>query len=477
MRLIQSPILLSMSFVLISMPLLQAQRQWDKGCESKLDDAKMYYESGLLEKVVGEDGVKTCLDSKHSLSKEKRIEGYRLLTETNLYQNQIGMADENFKSVLRLDPLYRVDTTDPTASYDLIYLARTFRRKPMISVYGGAGVNYSRLEVLQTYGTDNTSDPHTDLNDIVVGFNGTVGMEIPVWRNFDFAMDVNFLLRTYKFLDSLYANVTITDARQNDEITSVDPDAALRYGAFSFRENQLWIDIPVMARYNFGEKKIIPYIYVGANANFMISAALNGVRRTTVEEADLNAGNQVEENVRIRISQYTDRPETQGGQAIKYLSLRNTFNFSLVAGAGVKIRVGRNFLFADLRYTRFFFNMANPENRYSRPELMYRFNYVSNDFKMDALSLNVGFMASFYKPTKKRAYDDKVLQFRLDKLLRDQRRKAKNVTDKALRNNLESSIKTLGREQRSIINDVKSGQRNVEQSIQKARDILKGTSN
>lgn len=453
---------------------LYAQRTWDKECETTLDDAKMYYNEGMLETVVSEDGIKDCLNRKGALSREKRLEGYRLLTEAYLFKNDIDEADLHFKEVLRLNPLYRVDSTDPTASFDLIYLARTYRRKPIISTYAGVGANYSRINVLQWYGTDHASagTNHTSYSNITVGFNGSVGIEVPVWRNFDFAMDVNFALRTYLYVDSLYSNAILTDARENEAITSVGPDQNLRYGEFNFRENQFWIDIPVMARYNFGEKKIIPYIYAGANANFLLKAGFLGIRRTTVEESDLNAGNQVEEILRIPITDFKEKDED--GNVYEFASLRNRFNFSVVAGAGVKIRVGRDFIFADARYTRFFFNMVNDENRYSRPNLLYRFNYVDNDFLMDNVSLTVGFMKSFYTPKKKRAYDEAVMKLRFDRELLKQRQKLKTVTNRVLRDEINASIRNLEQQQRSVLNDVKWGRTTVEQSIQKAKELQKG---
>lgn len=439
----------------------------EKTCENRLEEAKRSYSSGQLDEVS--DKIKNCLEERPLLfSREKTVVGYKLLTESYLFRNVIDDATTSFEQLLTFDPLFEADTTDPNNSYDLIYLSRTYRRKPMISIYGNMGANYSRIEVLQNYATDNISLlTNEDYNKISVGYNAAIGMEIPVWRDFTFAIEGNFAMRTYRFVDSLYTVNGLSNPRQDEVL----------YGTLNFREQQFWIDIPVMIRYEHylkKIKKIIPYAYIGITPNFLMSASLNKLQRNTTRQANGGGAVNNNDNALVIAGLGLNKNYDELINREEHTPLRNVINLSAMAGLGAKFRAGRNFIVVEARYNRFIFNSVNQQNRYNRRELVYDYAYVDNDFRMDNFSLTVGFEKSFYKPRKKRKFDPIYVDNRLEQLLKKEKNNAKRTTDAELKRELNSFIRDLERDKPGILEDVRRGRassRVIQDAAKKVEEI------
>jgi hypothetical protein len=434
---------------------LQAQKT-KKGSSPnncQLDEAKRWYELGDLEKI---ESIEPCVSDPKSMSREKRIEALQLITESYLYRDKIGAADNSFKKLLSVHPLYEADSTDPGISYDLIYLSRTFSRRPIFSMYFGAGVNFTLVEQLENYGTDNTSgiaDHEGYLREYEFGITGAIGFELPLIYNFELALDATFGYRTFAYGDSLYVSVNSANPTGgvNSELTNRAGEPLL-YSILSFKENQFWIDVPLMLRYNITKfKGVLPYIYVGCAANFLLSADLGNVERLL--QPEITAGNHsIPTADRIFLTEHKDEHSDK-----TLPSLRNMYNFSFIAGAGLKFRTGRNFIFVDFRYTRMFFNNVDINNRYANTDLLFRYGHVDNDFRMDNFALTVGFIKSFYKPRKKHQHNPRSINNKYNKWLEKERNYAKRETDEDLKRELNSAIKDMERQKPSLIEDVQKG--------------------
>jgi hypothetical protein len=414
----------------------------------QLDEAKKWYEEGELEKI---ESIENCAKDPKSMSTEKRLEAFQLITESYLYRDKIGKADNSFREILKINPLYQPDTIgDSYQSYDMIYLSKTFTRRPIFSMYFGGGANFSLIEQLENYGVDNTSgiaDHEGYLREVVIGANATVGFVLPLLYNFDLTLDATFAYRTFAFGDSMY--ISATTANPTSLITSdLNQSEILLYSTLQFKENQFWLDIPLTLRYNITKfKGILPYVYGGIAANFLLHADLTDVsRRAEPEGIRAELGGQSTTSASIVISETTATP-----------SLRTTVNVSFVAGAGIKFRLGRNFLYADFRYTRMFLNNVNLDNRYSNPELVYYHGHVDNDFRTDNFALTVGFIKAFYVPRKKHQYNPLIINSKYSKFLEKERNYVKKETDEDLKRELTSTLKQYEQEQPSLIEDVQKG--------------------
>jgi hypothetical protein len=220
-------------------------------CIDRLEEAKRSYRAGLLSEV--KDKIEDCLSERPKIfSREKMVEGYKLLTESFLFRNEIGESTISYENLLKFNPLFEADSTDPDNSYDLIYLSRTYRRKPLISAYANLGTNYTMVQTLQNYNTDNNNRPAQNYKQVTVGFNTALGVEIPVWRDFTVAIEGNFAMRSYLFADTMYLTSNLLNPRQAD----------YQYSLLQFNERQFYIDIPVMVRYEHYLKKFKKTYYL-----------------------------------------------------------------------------------------------------------------------------------------------------------------------------------------------------------------------
>ncbi len=439
----------------ITQPYL-ASAQKNRGTSSdncNLDEAKRWYEEGNLDQV---ESIETCAKDPKSMSSEKRLEAFELITESYLYRDNIGAADRSFQEMLRIDPLYEPDLTgESQESYDLIYLSKTYSRRPIFSMYFGAGMNFTLVEQLENYGTDNTSgisDNESYLRKNVFGFNGTVGFELPLLYNFDLTVDATFGYRSYAYGDSLYMSVGTVNPTGQSTNTNLGSRAGqpVLYSVLTFKENQYWIDVPLMLRYNITKfEGFLPYVYVGGAANFLLHAGLQDISRSTTAETGIRDKSVPESNINIT------RNKTSTEDILP--SMRTRVNVSLVAGAGMKFRLGRNFLFADFRYTRMFLNAVDINNRYSNPELLYNYAHVDNDFRMDNFALTIGFIKAFYVPRKKHQYNPIVMGNRYNKWLEKERNYIKKETDEDLKRELNSAIKDMELQRPSLIEDIQKG--------------------
>lgn len=430
-------------------------------CEKDLDRAKVAYRDGDL-RAVSRLIEQSCLHAR-LFSREKMVEGYRLLTESNLFLNDIDHADQSFMQVLRYNPLFEVDSTDPSASYDLIHLSRTYRRTPIVSVYAGGGLNYSMVNTLQHYSAFNATNDVFSTSDkkFVLGINANIGVEVPLYRNFDIVLELNYAMRSFKRADSLYVSRSVNNAKDSDPFM---------FGTLQFREVQHWLDVPLMIRYNHPyRKKILPYAYVGATPNILMQAALVQIVRTNA--VDNRGGGQVVGSNKERI---VITENTVPGDDYKSTpnSLRNTFNVSILAGVGCKFRVERNFFYVDVRYNRMMLNVVNKDNRYTQKELLYRYGYVDNDFTMDNIAITAGFIKSFYKPRKKRQYDPIRAGQLYDKQfinpLKKESEELKKTTNEEAKREVRDAIRNEEAKKKSFIDDVKAGRQSVE-SIKKTK--------
>jgi hypothetical protein len=469
---LQCILILTLSVAITEVSL--AQKKGSSADDCRLDEAKRWYENGDLEKV---EVIEACASDPKSMSREKRIEALQLLTESYLYRNKIGRANKSFMKLLEVNPLHEVDSLNEANSWDLIYLSRTYSRRPIFSMYFSAGTNFSLVEQLENYGVDNTTDvspSETYLKDIVLGGNGAIGFELPLIYGFDLALEAKFGYRTYSFGDSLYLSVNQNNptAGSNSSLQepapSVDPKTGkLLYSTLSFTENQLWIDLPLILKYNVTFKNVLPYIYVGGGPNFLLYADLTNMERTN-EIENTGGGEKVEFAKPIVL---TKHKEELNGITQERPNMRTRINWSLMAGAGVKFRVGRNFLFFDIRYTRMFLNNVEGENRYSNSDLLYRYGHVDNDYRMDNFAVTFGFTKSFYTPRKKREFNPVTIDNQFNKWLEKERKNIKRETDEELKRELNGTIRELEREKPSLIEDVERGRVGAEIIKDKKKEL------
>jgi hypothetical protein len=94
------------------------------------------------------------------------------------------------------------------------------------------------------------------------------------------------------------------------------------------------------------------------------------------------------------------------GAAENLTHKRNFVNRSLVIGGGAKYKIGKDFVYADLRYMAGLTNLTKPETNYylkdgSFDPAIPKYSYASDLFRLDNISISFGYIHPIYNPRKK----------------------------------------------------------------------------
>jgi hypothetical protein len=150
-----------------------------------------------------------------------------------------------------------------------------------------------------------------------------------------------------------------------------------------------WIDVPVFLKYQDYEGTWRPFVYAGYGFHFNLSskAQLTYVNIEGKKDVD-NVGTSPTEGSDV---DFTDR--------------QNFFNRSLVLGGGLKYKIGKNYLFADLRMNIGLSNVTKLPNVDFEDGIISRYNFISDLYRVNSLQLLVGYIIPYYNPRKKGGWE------------------------------------------------------------------------
>lgn len=326
-----------------------------ESCTQTLVDAQDVFYSGQIELVP--EILEPCLQN--GFNREEKVAAYRLLTLCHLYYNHTKEAAGAMQNMLKLKPEYKIQDIDPTEFKNLF---ETFRRTPImiVGVKGGLGS-------FNLYETTN----YNDLNSVAYAgtyspelmLMGGVSVEVPIRPELSFVAEGYYA--TYSFTFSQYL---------------------LNYATVDMNEAVKGIEVPLLFQWNIlKDKQVIPYVNVGGSMHFLLGASVGLNRKDTL------TGGQSRE---IALPQDADM-----------FASRNAFNFAFTGGVGVRIKdiVGKGYLTVDIRYSRYFENYVEAENRASNPSLSYSYMYTDNSFKQQNFQYLVGYKFPIYYPKQRKS--------------------------------------------------------------------------
>lgn len=362
-----SRILASLIFIFASVGCGFGQAP-DLACDQQLNHAGAEFSAGHFYSIPSI--IKDCLEGS-TLSKEQLVRGYLLLCQTYLIINDPGAAGDSYLKLLKADPEFVPNEKDDPI--EIVYLSKKYTATPIFTPHFRMGFNTSFFRSihslsLEPYGVSNQRP-------LQLGFQFGGGLDWNINENFSLCVELDFSSRGYERTQTNPVNA------DNSSLTA----------------NQAWIDLPIYAKYSFAISETIrPFGYVGIAANYLLSA--------TNEFS------------------YTDNKPTGAslvaeGPAESVINQRNQLNRSWLIGGGVRYKIGKNYVFADVRYMGGLSNLANqseiyyadpgnidiaqignPNNYLSRN--VTRYHYVSDIFRLDNLSLTFGYVHPLYKPRK-----------------------------------------------------------------------------
>jgi len=185
--------------------------------------------------------------------------------------------------------------------------------------------------------------------------------------DFSLNLEILFSLKSYSSIISLFSGDT------------------LRYN-----EKQAWIDIPLYVRYEKTYGKWSPYIYGGYSFNFLLSAKATA----TFVNIEPSGKKSTEVNDKSIYDQ------------------RQKFNTSWLAGVGTRYRIGYKYISLEVRYMAGLTNQLNSSNQYPfqvndeinanvySTDLQYSVPRVDSYFRMNSISIMIGYVHPLYKPRK-----------------------------------------------------------------------------
>lgn len=335
--------------------------------------------------------LEPCLNQ---FTTEQRQRAYLLLTQTYLLMDDPIGAKQSYLSVLRANPEFLPDTSVHTI--DVIYLSRKFTATSIFSWFAKGGTNVSQVRVIHDLNSVGETTAEEKYN-LRFGYQASVGGDLAITEKINARAELGFLQATYKHEAK---NFFVFDSKQ-------------------FIDRQSWITLPLSVVYSDHLGKYRPYGYVGYSFHYLLAD-----RGDITVTNNRPAGSSNEELTNAEERENTPEESPQ----ISLLYKRNRFNQSVIAGGGLKIKIGLDFLFFDVRYSMGLKNVVSEKNLYadyseSSTEYMYspeyiasldpatRYMHVDDYFRLDNISFSIGFLRPLYKPRElKRARTRSVMK-------------------------------------------------------------------
>ncbi|MGE0772137.1 MAG: outer membrane beta-barrel protein [Cyclobacteriaceae bacterium] len=343
-------------WILILMLVLMAVtiRAQAPDCSQRLLQANDEFTAGRFYGIPGL--LAECLEN---LSSEEKVRAYHLLAQTYLIIDDPVAAEDSYLRLLGADPEYVATLEkDPV---DIVYLSSKFTAEPVFTPHFRAGGTYSFKRIIHEINSSPVEVPR-DRN-VSLGFLAGGGIDWNYNEKLSLCIEGNYAFRSYSYIER---NINTRDERS--EI-----------------ERQSWVDIPVYIKYKDTKGRIRPFGYAGASLNLLFSSSveLNFINKTN------NEG---------------EVPTVGPNENITYK--RNLINRSIVFGGGIYYKVGKNFLFADARYSLGLSNVVNLEKNYYDESsqvlspLVTRYGWIGNAHRQDFISISVGYVRPIYNPRK-----------------------------------------------------------------------------
>jgi|GEM_PF-306617 len=342
--------------------------QQTEDCDLSLSHSESEFNAGHFYGIPSI--LNECL-STNGFTKEQKVRAYLLLSQVYLIIDDPIAAEDSYLKLLKVDPEYVAnEARDPI---DVVFLSKKFTSTPIFTPHFRAGLNTSVFRSIYT----NSTQPYPVTAESSPRFGAQVGGGIDwnITDNISLCIEADFGTKGYERVRS--------GIGFNDVQTVIS--------------NQTWFDAPLYFKYSDNrDKRIRPFGYLGIAGSLLI----NATNSFSLNDSKPNGSQLITEGATENVSY----------QHIK-------LNRSWLIGGGVKYKIGKNFLFADLRYMGGLSNITN-ENTvyYSDPSKVdksslgnpnyvlsnnvTRYLYTSDLFRLDNISLSFGYIVPIYNPRK-----------------------------------------------------------------------------
>ncbi len=315
-------------------------------CSDKLSQAQQLFESGQIEQIPFL--LDSCLNS--GFTKDQKIQAYRLLIQTYLFDSNITMADSIMLKLLSQNPDYKIARTDPVEFSELY---NNFKVKYQWSAGVLLGANFPRIRVIENYSLFNINKLNSTYSSIGPGIDaGFYG---------------NLYIKNY-----LWVTGGLDYSSLNYKRTDIN---SLKTEQVNFDEYSNWLTIPVTLNHSFLNTKIKPIAQAGFEIDYLASD--NG----TIQRLNYT-GNTVISNI--------------SASSIDLSGYRNKFNLAFLFGIGAVMNTDYGLFQLILGDRLTLLTYVNPNTRYSNNNMIYYYQHIDDNFKINNIYLTIGWSHLLY---------------------------------------------------------------------------------
>jgi len=331
-------------------------------CQETLNQAGAEFDAGRFYSLP--TLLSNCLQS--GFTQEQKFRAYYLLAQAYLVLNDPIAAEDTYLKLLTVDPEFRPNEKDDPI--DLVYLSRKFTSRPRFTPHYRIGGSFSFPRTIYSVSTFPASGPTEVFPKF--GFQLGAGLDWNINDNWSIGAEGNFATKSFLAVTNRIA--------VNDDLSVTDKSS--------------WFDFPMYVKYSYDSGTWRPFAYAGVALNLLMSSTASSVFNDRTEGSS---------NIR-----------STNGQDENLLNKRNFLNRSILVGGGVKYKVGKNFVYADIRYMMGLNNLTIPEKNYydANDELansVTQDQFVNDFFRLDNVSISFGYVRPLYDPRKLRAINGK----------------------------------------------------------------------
>jgi len=339
------------SLLLFLLNIFNLEAQVNK-CALNLIDAREKFNAGLIEEVPGL--LLDCIES--GFTDEDRIEAYKLLINAYIFDDYPDLAEKFMLQFLNQYPGYKVADNDP---FEFVNLFDQFDNHPRYSIGFNIGTNLSMVRVTEPFGV-------YDLNKVSGDYSGVPGLNISGIFNYYLTPRIEL---------SAEPGYSVTNFKY--EVTPFP------FTQTEYKEQQGRIDLPLSVLYSFDAKTFSPYLRWGLRGSYLLMSKGES-KRSFLDTGGVEFGDIVSDGIDI-----SDR--------------RVPLQLSSFIGGGARYNIHKAYFFVDVRYNFGFTGQVDPASRQDlNDDNIWLYYHIEDDFKLNDLSLTVGFTRVFYNPKRKR---------------------------------------------------------------------------
>lgn len=348
---------LCLTYFILFIPAMVSAQESD--CHSVLERAEVLYEEGIIEEIPML--LQPCINK--GFTREQKLRAFKLMIYAYLFDDNQTDAQNTMLEFLKRFPEYEPLRSDPV---EFVYLFESFKTSIVYSVGALAGINFSNENVIEPYNTANLNNNFERTSSTKLGTQ--FGLQLNRYLSEKLELSLNFLVANNRYHVTKESSFGFND---NQEIVS--------FSKTEFTEKISHFDFPLTLAYQFEWKDLNPFIRAGF-----------GIGITGKSTAQL-------------VRSYPDGSHGDiTGADIDLTEHRNKLNYYTVFGTGFKYKVPRGFAILDIRYNLGLSNFTNASLRYSNQILWSRYYWLEDDFKLDNLSISIGYVLLLYQPSNKK---------------------------------------------------------------------------